>query len=49
MDVVPDQDTPLDELLEARHDLGDGRSISDHAVRYAGQAHDKGVYRAFPG
>ena len=45
MDVVPDQDAPLDELLEARHYLGDGRSIGDHAVRYAGQAHHEGVYR----
>src|SRR5688572_15550395 len=46
MDVVPDKDTPLDELLEAWHDLGDGRGIRDHALRYASKAHDEGVYRA---
>ena len=45
LDVVPDQDAPLDELLEARHHLGDGWRVRDHAVRYAGQAHDEGVYR----
>ena len=46
MDVVPDKNTPLDKLLEAWHDLGDGRGIRDHAVRYAGQAYHKGVYGA---
>src|SRR5687768_8265592 len=45
MDVVPDENATLDKLLEAWHDLGDRRGIRDHAVRYAGQAHHKGVYR----
>src|SRR5215211_2074177 len=45
MDVVPHEDTPLDKLLEARHYLGDGRSIRDHAICYAGQAHDERLYR----
>jgi hypothetical protein len=46
MDVVPDKNTSLDKLLEAWHDLPDGRGIRDHAVRYAGQTYHKGVYRA---
>src|ERR671921_461028 len=44
MDVVSDEDTPLDELLEAWQDLGEGRGIRDHAVCYAGQAYHKLVY-----
>src|SRR3712207_8467046 len=46
VDVVPDEDRTLDELLETGHDLRDGRRLGDHAIRDAGQAHDEGVYLA---
>ena len=49
LNVVPDQDAPLDEPLEARHHLGDGWRVRDHAICYAGQAHDEGVYGPSPG